>query len=1123
MNAENIINICLEQEIYLSVDNGNLQVDTNKDALSEDTLALLKAQKQELVRYIQAFQAQQTALTRQQLKKVTHDGPIPLSFAQQRLWIVDRMEEGAAQSNVSAPFLLHGKLNKHAMQKAVNTIIARHEVLHSVYREKNNACFQEPLTQFDSTIPLIDLSQLTDDEFDQKVRELAKVEALTAFDLANDLMLRVTLLKHAEDKHVALFSMHHIASDGWSVGIFIKELNQLYSAFCQGLENPLPELEVQYSDYAHWQREWMQGSVYEEELDYWLNTLDGAPPVHDIPLDKPRTAKPSIVGKKINRTLSSSTLKKLNDLCRSEGVTLFMALQTLYALTVSKFSNEDDIVMGTPVAGRMHQNAEPLIGFFLNNLVLRSNVSGNPTLTELLANNKKTILDAFEHQNLPFDALVEAINPERTNSHQALFQLWFVLQNHESTDFALPELSMTLQDCNEFIHFDLSLEAIEKDGQLELGWLYQSDIFEQQTIEQIATAFETLIESALKNPESKINRLEFVSKQSNQPWLTYVESDNTNDRSLISMIEQRSKLNPEATALMYEGKMLSYGQLDEKSNQLANYLIMNGVEPNSSVGLCLPRSQELLIAMLGIMKAGAAYIPLDPNTPAQRLDYILNETQASALVAFSDTNMSGEDAQVFVVNMEHEGWRTASHAQPGIQISRNDLAYILFTSGSTGRPKGVAVSHGSVTNLANAMQEILADRGLVGSYNWAWNAPTVFDASVQALTQLAFGVELHMLTEEMRRDPKALATYISEAEIDILDTTPSLAELLVRECVEMGGDLPSMLIGGEAISAELWQQLANYYGQRDTFALNVYGPTECTVNSSFADITPSSTPNIGSGLPNVRLFVMDKSGEVLPAGAKGELYIGGQGVAQGYVNNSALTKDKFINSDQWGRLYKTGDLARYDSNGQLDFLGRVDFQVKLRGYRIELEEIESVALEHPGVQEAVVLVKDEQLVAFLVSDVMHENHILSFLESRLPKYMLPSKVVMLSEVPVTSNGKRDRKALLTLDVEIEPVTYVAPETELEANIQAIWQELLGLENISVDANFFEIGGHSLLGIRLASACREKLDVELPLKVLMEGPTIRALAQQCEFYEKQRQVLAATSQTFASADAERIVI
>ena len=1123
MNAENIINICLEQGIFLSVDNGNLQVDTNKESLSQDTLALLKSHKQELVNYIEAFQAQQAAISRQQLKKATHDGPTPLSFAQQRLWIVDRMEQGAAQSNVSAPFVLEGKLNKQAMQKAIDTIVARHEVLRSVYREQNDECYQQVLEQFDVTIPEIDLSHLEPEAFEQKVRELAREEALTAFDLEHDVMLRVTLLKHTEDKHVALFSMHHIASDGWSVGVFIKEFNILYSAFSQGMENPLPELEVQYGDYAHWQRDWMQGSVYENELDYWLNNLQDAPPVHSLPLDKPRAAKPSIIGKKVKRTLSSAVLKKLNDMCKSEGVTLFMALQTLYALTVSKFSREDDIVMGTPVAGRMHQNAEPLIGFFLNNLVLRSNLSDNPTFNGLLARNKKIILDAFENQNLPFDALVEAINPERTNNHQAIFQLWFVLQNHESSDFALPELSMSLQECDEFIHFDLSLEAIEKDGQLELNWLYQSDIFEQQTIEQLALAFETLVDSVLTNPQCHIDRLELVAKDSLQPWLTLSKSEYPGERNLVSMIEQYSRLNPDSTALIYNGEMLSYAKLNEQANRLANYLVGNGVVEKSAVGLCLPRSGEMLIAMLAIMKTGAAYIPLDSNAPVERLEYILSETQAKALITTTDVADAMAQDEVVTVCIESQDWQGASDSQPETSIQPDDLAYILFTSGSTGRPKGVEITHHNVTNLAYAMQDMLGERGLVGSYNWAWNAPAVFDASVQALTQLAFGVELHLLSEDMRRDPKSLADYIDQAEIDMLDTTPSLAELLVRECVEAGIELPSMLIGGEAINQELWSQLADYYAERDSFAINVYGPTECTVNASFADIQGTGCPTIGKGLPNVRLYVMSDAGQVLPVGAKGELYIGGAGVGRGYINNQELTNQKFVNSDEFGRLYKTGDLVRWNADGQLEFLGRADFQVKLRGYRIELEEIESVALEHPAIDEAAVLVKDQQLVAFLVPDQAHDKHISSFLETRLPGYMVPAQIVMLPEMPVTANGKRDRKALLAMDVEVEQVKYVAPETELEAKIQAIWEELLGQENISVEANFFEIGGHSLLGIRLASACRERLDVELPLKVLMEGPTIRELAQQCEFFEKQRQVLAATSQASAPADAERIVI
>ena len=686
MKAENIINICLEKSIFLSVDNGNLQVDANKGELTPDTLSLLKAHKQELVDYIEEFQAQQLALNRQQLKKSNIEGPAPLSFAQQRLWIVDRIENGAAQSNVSAPFLLEGQLNKAAMQKTIDTIISRHQVLHSVYREVDDECMQHVLEQFDASIAEKDLSHLSSNEFDKEVQRLAKEEAATPFDLSNDVMLRVTLLKYNDEKHAALFSMHHIASDGWSVGVFINEFNLLYSAFAQGQENPLPELEVQYSDYAHWQRDWMQGDVYEKELEYWRNHLKDAPPLHSLPLDRPRNASPSIIGQKIKRTLSSERLTQLNDFCKSEGVTLFMALQTIYALTVAKWSREEDVVMGTPVAGRIHQNAEPLIGFFLNNLVLRSNFDGDPTFKELMTRNKKVLMDAFEHQNLPFDALVEELNPERNNTHQAMFQLWFVLQNHDSSDFTLPDLNMSLMECDEFIHFDLSLEAIEKDGQLELGWLYQADIFDESTIMELSRSFESLLESVLANPNCHINKLELISADSAKPWLNTSANDYSKQRNLVSMIEQFSHLNPDANALIYQDEMLSYGKLDEQSNQLANYLIDKGVMPGACVGLCLNRSMEMVIGMLGIMKAGASYIPMDPNIPQERMQNILQDTGASNLVTTSDLLENLTYVDTHNICVDSDVWKSSEITTPTVSIQGDDLAYILFTSGSTGPP-----------------------------------------------------------------------------------------------------------------------------------------------------------------------------------------------------------------------------------------------------------------------------------------------------------------------------------------------------------------------------------------------------------------------------------------------------
>lgn len=1128
MNTEAIINICAQQGIFLSVDAGSLQVDANKDQLTPEILTLLKANKAALVGYIEAFAQQQQALNRQQLTKSGQSGPAPLSFAQQRLWIVDRLAEGAAQSNISAPFLLEGTLNKAAMQQAIHAIVSRHQVLHSVYRETDNECRQHLLTPFDTRIAELDLSALSACEFDEQVRLLARQEALTPFDLANDVMLRVTLLKASEQRHVALFSMHHIASDGWSVGVFIKEFNLLYSAFCQGLPSPLPPLDVQYADYAHWQRGWMQGDVYDQELAYWTRQLDNAPPVHRLPLDKPRPAQPAIVGQKIKRTLSASQLGRLKALCKEQGVTLFMALQTLYALLVGQWSREDDIVMGTPVAGRMHQNAEPLIGFFLNNLVLRTDLSGQPTFIELLARNKKTLLDAFEHQHLPFDALVEAINPDRTGSHQALFQLWFVLQNHESTDFSLPGLTMSLLECDEFIHFDLSLEAIEKNGALELGWLYQADIFEAGTISALAQSFEVLLDNVLANPARPISQLSLLGAGQPQPALPVNSQAYPPHGNLPAMIARYSDYNPESTAIIANGQRLKYGQLTRQVNQFAQHLIAIGVTPGSLVGLCLPRSVDMLVATLGIMQAGAAYVPLDLQVPAERLQFILQESQAAALVTHSELAAATTALAIPRVLMDHHDWRQASDDTPAVSIAPDDLAYVLFTSGSTGRPKGVQVSHLNLTHHAYSMQQILADRGLVGSYNWAWNAPLVFDASVQALSQLAFGVELHLLSEDMRRSPPSLAAYLRDAEIDLLDTTPALAELLVSECLSRDIALPAMLIGGEAISNELWQTLAEHYAHNDAgsglFALNVYGPTECTVNATYADIRTGSKPNIGQGLPNVSLHVMSPTGQHLPAGAKGELWIGGAGVAQGYLHNPELSAQRFVDSPEFGRLYKSGDLVRLNSAGQLEFIGRADFQVKLRGYRIELEEIESVALEHPAIDEIVVLVKEQQLIAFAVGAPHQHEPVMAYLAARLPQYMLPARLVLLDEMPLTPNGKRDRKALLAMEIDLQQTRHVAPATAMETAVHDIWCELLRQEQISVEANFFEIGGHSLLGIRLASACRERLGVELPLKVLMEGPTIRNLAAQCEWYEKQRQVLAASSQQSSQwTDAERIVI
>lgn len=1125
MNTQTIINQCLEQGVRLSVENGNLQIDAPKGGLSNEMIAILRENKAQLIEFINQFSAQKEAVEKQKLKPATIDGPIPLSFAQQRLWIIDRIEQGTAQYNMSAAFKLEGVLNQDAFIATIDAVVARHEILRTVYKETNDKCEQVIREEVASAVSIIDFTHLQGNDLYDEIRTLAEQDALKPFDLQNDTMLRVQLIKASDSEHYVLFNMHHIASDGWSIGVLVKEFLEIYTAYSQGKPNPLAELEVQYKDYAHWQREWLQGDVLESEIGYWRDQLQDLPATHSLPLDRARPAQQGFLGNSIRRELTQTLTDKLDAYCREQGVTQFMALQTIYALLVGQWSAEEDVVMGTPVAGRVHQNVEPLIGFFLNNLVLRTDLSGDPSFNELIRSNKTTLLEAFEHQHLPFDALVEDLNPERSSSHQPMFQLWFVLQNHESGTFQLPGLEMSNPEeilaGIDVVNFDISLSAMEEEGQLVFVWQYKTDLFDTNTIESFAESFEALLENAITHGEEKVSKISGVKEGAVQPWKTNNEHSFENTQSLIKSVFEFAQSNPNAIALRVEDDAISYGELAAKVSAFSQQLTAAGVAKESPVGICVDRSIEQLVAQLAIMHAGGAYVPLDAGAPKDRIEYIIADTGLNIVVAQPQYTNKFADIDCQTVAIDHTQIAGDGEVNAdAIELNAEQLAYILYTSGSTGKPKGVAVQHGNLVNLANSMQLLLAERGVSGQYRWAWNAPMIFDASVQALTQLAFGVELNLLKDELRKDPSQLLSYLTDNKIDVLDTTPALVDLVLREADEKGLALPNLLIGGEAISSELWQKVAAHSEAHQRFALNVYGPTECTVNATFSDIKADSVPNIGNPLPNCQTFILNDTLTPLAPGAKGEIYIGGEGVARGYFNNDALTQERFVESAEFGRIYKTGDLGRWLADGTVEYLGRSDFQVKLRGYRIELSEIESVLLEDAGVTDAAVLVKDEQLVAFVVGADVDQNRLTQLMETKLPAYMVAAVIIEMDEMPLTKNGKQDRKALLSIELEEVVDDYIAPRTEMEARLQVIWQELLGKEQISMDDNFFSIGGHSLLGIRVASACREQLSIEIPLKVLMENPSIEALAEQCEMYEKQKLVMSGAA---VSDDAERMVI
>jgi len=1054
----------------------------------------------------------------------------PLSTAQKSMWMMDKLSNGAVQYNMPGVFSIIGLLQPSALSIALEGLVERHQVLRTMLVEHNDDIYQQVFTNHKFEMPLEDLSEHKGDPQTQ-VQQLVEQEANTVFELSRDLKLRAKLIKLADDHHILLLTLHHIAADGWSINVLSKELMALYHSALTGVEAELPDLKVQYKDYAHWQQQRLNKGLLDKQLNYWSKQLKDSPKTHNLALDFPRPATQSFEGEQIQRRLSKKTTDKINSFAKPHQVTTFMILQTVFATMLSQWSREEDILMGTAVAGRQHPDVEPLIGCFTNSLVLRSDVSKGDNFISLLSKSRTMILEAFENQDAPFEKLVEQLQPERNASYNPVFQIWIVLHNHEQQALCLSglEVEQELQDSLS-VKFDLALSITEVNDELVLEWQYCNELFLQETINNIATSFEVLLEGLLQCPDVDVQKLPLLAKETSENPFHSIEVQRyyPENNNLIGLFESQAALKPDATALVYQDQSISYFDLNIKANRLAQRLISQGVKENTPVGLCVDRSIGMLIGLLGILKSGGAYVPLDPSAPAERLAYIVSDTQLNAIVTNQAHRMLIPEMITEVTLLDEVQLDTwlgdFSPEPPLINKESENLAYILYTSGSTGKPKGVAVTHKNLLNLTYSMREILADRGLKEDYRWAWSAPMVFDASVQALTQLAFGVELHLLSEEHRKSPVKLLNYLKSSNILLLDSTPSLVELLLKEADIRNQALPNLLIGGEAINPLLWNSLSTFQTKHNRFSLNVYGPTECTVNASFADIDDNQSVNIGLGLANVRLYVMDDKLQVLPKGTTGELYIGGAGVAKGYYRNEELTCKYFIDSDCYGRLYKTGDLARWRNDGQLEYLGRNDFQVKLRGYRIELEEIELVLLDLEEVSESVVLLKEDQLIAYVVAQGCSEAVLMARMKSHLPAYMVASKIVMLEKIPLTKNGKQDRNALFALDIAKVPCRYTAPETEIERQLQKIWQKLLNLDAISVEANFFEIGGHSLLAIRLASACREHFNTELPLSEFMASPSIRALAQNINQIFHNKNVFAHVENDEANLDKnERIVI
>ncbi len=1044
---------------------------------------------------------------------VPRDGELPLSFAQQRFWFLDQLEPGSSAYNVSSASRLVGCLHVPALERTLQALVMRHEILRTVFPSVDGRPVQLVEGREGSPLPWIDLRSLPVEERESALVDLVTQERHFSFDLEAGPLFRYRLIILGKDEHVLLISMHHITSDGWSLGLLSGEIAQLYGAFVSGEPSPLEELAIQYADYAAWQRSWISGDVLAKQLQYWRDRLAGLPPCLSLPTDRPRPAARNLRGDVVPVEVETETVEALLAFGKREGVTLFMVLLAGFETLLYRYSGERDFAIGSPLAGRTRVETEPLVGCFVNTLVLRADLHGDPTFSQLLGRVRSISAEAQENQDLPFEKLVDELEVERTLSHTPLFQVMISLQNTLGGQAPLGDLEVTPVDGWPALTalFDLTLTLDTAEGLL--GNLeYSTDLFDLTTIVRMEGHLQVLLAAAAADPNISVSRLPlWASAERHQVVAEWNDAPilGIPDGCFHDAFAAVAERWPERPALVFRDQHLSFGELDKRSNRLAHHLRRLGVRPEVPVGLCLDSGLDLLVGLLAVLKAGGAYVPMDPANPEERLAYIVEDAAARVVLTLEQwaSRLKKQTGIVVVLDDENAPWAEEETTVPVSEARPDNLAYIIYTSGSTGRPKGTSIRHRGLLNLANAWRRRLgteAEPMQVGV-----TSTFAFDASVTQMAQLLHGHTLHILPEEARHDGEALVRHLRGVSLDLLDGTPSQLQFwLAAGLLETPGVAPrQFIVGGEALEAHLWKELAS----SEVAAFNAYGPTECTVDVAASPLLPEfSRPTLGRPLANVRCHVVEPPMAPSPLGVPGELVVGGIGLARGYLRQPRLTAERFVpnplSSDFGDRLYRTGDLVRYLPNGNLEFLGRLDQQVKLRGFRIELGEIESVLLEHPEVSEAVVELREnvltnrstQALVAYLVGQEgapVPVEGVRDLLKERLPDYMVPSSFVALEALPLTLTGKVNRKALPDPEARGEAEgSFLVLRDPVEELHLTIWKEVLQVEEIGMTDNFFDLGGHSLLATQLTSRLQKAFGIDLPVRAVFEHSTVRQLAQ-----------------------------
>jgi len=1114
-STRELLDVLRRKDINIRVDGDQLRLDAPEGVLTPELREQVRERKQEVLAFLRQAQQEKATPVDAPLVRASRDEPIPLSFGQQRLWFLQQMEPRSTAYNLQSRLTLAGERDLKRIRDVLDALVLRHEIFRTTYDMVHGKLSQviHPSVAWNATE--VDLTGRSTDDVDAELARYARAEVLKPFDLSSGPVLRAVLFQLPENRVSVIITIHHIATDGWSLARMTQGFRALYRAHAAGSLDEVPLPRLQYADYAVWQRDRMQGDVLERQLDYWRRQLAGAPAQLPFPTDRPRPAVQTFNGAALTFALGEELSDGLRQLSRQAQVTQFVALLAAFKILLARYTGQDDIVVGTSNGNRSRLEFEDMLGFFVNTQVLRTELSGNPSFFDLLSRVRQVVIEAMANQDVPFEKLVEELQPQRDLSHAPLFQIAFVMQNTP-----MEALTRAVKRKTEFLlgggsaKFDLTLYVVETGIGFQGSIEYNTDLFDHETIETMLGRLEHILRTVVDSPTTGIDDISMMAEEERHRLVVAfndTHADYPDGECLHQIFEAQATRTPDAVAVRFQGRELSYSELNKRANRLAHHLRTMGVGPDALVAMCVHPALEMVVGLLGILKAGGAFVPMDPSNPEARLRFILQDSAAAVLLTQTGLRDTFADSGAHVVCLDEPIAPVTDGAEhnPKNQTTPDNLAYVIYTSGSTGTPKGTLMPHrGPVNYLSWASRTY----GLESGVGAPVHSSISFDLTITAIFAPLFtGRTVDLLPAD--KGIEELSTALSSGRTySFVKVTPAHLVLLGRQLTSenAGRCSRAIVIGGENL---LGEQVAFWRENAPEVALfNEYGPTEaavacCAYRVKSSDRFRSAVP-IGRPIANARLFVLDRRGKPVPIGIPGELHIGGVCLARGYLNRPELTAARFIrdpfSDDPGARLYKTGDLVKFLPSGELEFLRRLDDQVKIRGFRVELGEIESILLECEGVREVACVVRgdgphDQRLVAYLVAENRGsdlEQLCRATLSDRLPAYMVPSIFVFMDALPLASSGKVDRRALPAPDTARTDLhaQYAPPRDRIEEVVVSIWREVLGAEKIGIHDNFFDHGGHSLLLAQVHQRLQEEIDHDLTMVEMFQFPTPDALAR-----------------------------